>query len=284
MAALGIDVTLRYALKPSDHPGGEDDTGSYLASGLVAITAGPQRSQNIFTLASLKAVAPNFPQVFPVDSNSDCGASGPIAIEKLLDSKYPAVVVTTTIVVKGCLPIVHAFVPSTDTSTVYAPVVAYAVTHPIRPFRGMRVIPFHPDGSLRVMRIRSIRLPNAPNGVPYAVHNWTIAILDGIGNGGKRATIALDRPGDGEMPDIGETIAIFNTPAADGRPSIRLSAGHEGRYQQAHPPAATLPTPPPPPLPQAPGPSPTFAPPAIPPPSIPSAPEPAPTAAPARTP
>ena len=213
---LGVDVTLRYQLQPAAHPGGEDDPGPFLGSGEVAITAGTARANSIFPLASLDALAPNLPQNFPTDAATRCGSAGPMAIEKLDGSAYPAVVVTTVILVKGCLPLAHVFVPLDATSTTYQRVVSYDVAHRVNTFRGEgRMFMPRSDGSLKVTRIRQITLPNPPKG--------------------DAAGITLDRPKPDETPDTGETVSIYNSHNADLLPVIRLSWGHEEHYQQLHP-------------------------------------------------
>jgi hypothetical protein len=233
---LGVDVTLRYQLQPAAHPGGEDDPGPFLGSGEVAITAGTARANSIFPLASLDALAPNLPQNFPTDAATRCGSAGPMAIEKLDGSAYPAVVVTTVILVKGCLPLAHVFVPLDATSTTYQRVVSYDVAHRVNTFRGEgRMFMPRSDGSLKVTRIRQITLPNPPKGDAAGITPWTIAIIDGLDENGKPATIALDRPKPDETPDTGETVSIYNSHNADLLPVIRLSWGHEEHYQQLHP-------------------------------------------------
>jgi hypothetical protein len=256
-SALGVDVALRYQLHRADHPGGEDDPGPYLGDGLVAILAGPSRIKTVFPLATLDALPPNFPQIFPTDADSGCGASGPTAIENLSGAKYPAVVVTTVVIVKGCLPLAHVFVPESSTSARYVPVASYQVTHPARVFLGLRPIPLYPDATLRVARVRSIQLPNAPASAAFSVHNWTIAIVDGTDGTGRPVTIALDRAAADELPNVAETLSIFNAKSAGLLATVRLSAAHERRYQGIHPPGAPLPTPPPPPPPPLPTPTPT---------------------------
>jgi hypothetical protein len=248
-SALGVDVSLRYHLHPADHPGGDDDTGPYLDTGAVAIDAGPAHTRTLFSLGSLHAIPPNYPQVFPAGEATNCGSAGPVAIEHLARATYPAVIVTTVIVVKGCAPVVHAFVPASDTAATYVPAPAYAVTHPLRPLLGLRANPLLADATLRVTRVREIRLPEPPASEADGIRGWTVAIVDGTDAAGKPTVIAIDRPHADELPDLDETISLFKTPLSGLLPSIRLSAEHERRYTSAHPQGAPLPTPPPPPVP-----------------------------------
>jgi hypothetical protein len=226
---LGVTVGVRYTMRASDHPGMQDDPGPYLRDGLVTITAGPQNWTSTFPFASLAALAPNLPQIVPTGTKDGCGVAGPIAIEPLDGSRDPAVVVNTVIVVKGCLAVPHVFVPAGDASDQYAQATLYTETHPpkLRPGMG-RYIPGRPAGSLRVTRIRKIVLPNPRELASFGPHE--IYVIDGIDRSGATATIALDRPKPGELPDAGETIGLYNVPTAAFLPALRLSAEHEARF------------------------------------------------------
>jgi len=235
LGALGVDVTVRYRMLPPAHPEAAFDPGPYLGSGTVGITAGPARANTVVPFAALDALAPNLKQIVPSNSRDGCGVNGPIAIEKLSDSAFPAVVVNTVVIVKGCLAIAHVFVPLGATSATYALVTSYDVGHPLHPFLGAgRFIPPHADGSLRVSRVRRIVVPAPPANAGLDIADWTIAIVDGTDGRGKQATIALDRPKVDEVPDVGETLSIFKTPNAHLMPEIHLSPEHEARYQRLH--------------------------------------------------
>jgi hypothetical protein len=232
---LGVTVSVRYTLGPSQHPGGTDDTGPYLRDGIVTIIAGPQQWTTNFSFASLSALPPNLPQIVPAGPKDGCGVAEPIAIVPLEGSRDPAVVVNTVIVVKGCLAVPHVFVPTGDASDQYAQATLYSETHPPRLRRGMgRYIPARATGSLRVARVRKIVLPNPRELASFGIHE--IYILDGVDRYGTTTSIALDLPKPGELPDVGETIGLYNTAASGMLPGIRLSAEHEARF-------AVLPTP-----------------------------------------
>ena len=241
MGDLGVDVTLRYQLEPPAHPGAEGDPGPFLRDGLVAITAGSRRTRNVYSLASLGALAPNLPQGIPTGSRDGCGANGPLAIEKLAGSAYPVVVVMTVIIVKGCLPVPHVFVPRSAASAAYQPAARFTVIHQLRTFLGERIVVRHLDRILHVTRVRGIVLPDPPVSVDFGIRNWNVAVVDGRDGHGKPLTIAVDRPNADETPAVGETLSLSDTETVDVASTIRLSSEHEERYRRLHPQPPALP-------------------------------------------
>jgi hypothetical protein len=158
-----------------------------------------------------------------------------MAIEKLDGSAYPAVVVTTVIVVKGCMPLAHVFAPLDAHSTTYASLASYAVVHPMKLVRGEgRIVLPHLDATLHVTRVRQIVLPNPPATDPVGIRDWTIGIVDGTDANGKPVTIAVDRPKADEMPLIGENLSLYYAKGAGVLAAIRLGADHEETYQRMH--------------------------------------------------
>jgi hypothetical protein len=215
-SALGITVGIHYALNPDPHPGEEDDPGPTLRDGSIGIVAGPAHVRSLFTLASL-GVAKSAPlQVLPSGPKDGCESPGPIAIEPLAHSAYPAVAVWTVFVGKGCAPAGHVFVPSSDTSTSYvSPQVFIVLDNP-----GV----VRSDGTLKVRRVRTFTIPK-PAGYPF-VRAWTFAVVEGSDASGRPLTIALTEFNQSELPNQGETIALFQTRFHHGSPFIELSKKH----------------------------------------------------------
>jgi hypothetical protein len=222
-ADLGVRVRVTYDLHSSANPG-EDDTGPYLISGDVGILARGADQATVFPLASLGVLPPNPAQALPTGARDGCGLAGPIAIEKLDGSTFPAVVIGTVIKIKGCLPLAHVLVPKSDTATAYRSVQSYRIWHMPRLKPGYGTWhPPHPDNSLHVARVRVINLPNPPASAPEAVMGWTIAIIEGADASGQLLTIALDRPRASEIPKPLDTIGILSKAIDDELPSVITS-------------------------------------------------------------